>query len=474
MAYIKITKNKNGKLVGRIHVSTKDINTDKNKVVARRFYNDQDLTEYKFEKYLEKKAIELEEELEEAYLNKKHNPNRILTFIQLAQEFVDNVNKNLSHNYYQRAKPVVKAFNKFLQEHNLDKLPINEIKVRDAQMFLNSFETYKKSKEPMVMLIQDLPKSVNLRQLARDNILNRNASFHMRKSQRTIPKRIAMLICEQNNLFYKQYFIDVNNEFQYSVETIKGYRRVLRTIFNEAIRYEWITKNPFSQTKISACSQNNTSLREISEKEIFSFQEAQAFLKALDEMDYDNIHKKVVLKFMLLTGVRTAEMCGLRWSDIDFDKKIVHIKRNRLQSTEIGAYEKSPKTKTSMRDIPLTDDLIKDLKEYYEWFKISDNEFEYNLDSYYLASNIYRKPIYNGTLNAWLKAFERKHGFKPVSSHGLRHTFCSLLLSQNVPIQTVSKYMGHSDSTITLKVYSHFIPDTQEKVINALNNLITN
>ena len=271
MAYIKITKNKNGKLVGRIHVSTKDINTDKNKVVARRFYNDQDLTEYKFEKYLEKKAIELEEELEEAYLNKKHNPNRILTFIQLAQEFVDNVNKNLSHNYYQRAKPVVKAFNKFLQEHNLDKLPINEIKVRDAQMFLNSFETYKKSKEPMVMLIQDLPKSVNLRQLARDNILNRNASFHMRKSQRTIPKRIAMLICEQNNLFYKQYFIDVNNEFQYSVETIKGYRRVLRTIFNEAIRYEWITKNPFSQTKISACSQNNTSLREVSEKEIFSF-----------------------------------------------------------------------------------------------------------------------------------------------------------------------------------------------------------
>ena len=62
----------------------------------------------------------------------------------------------------------------------------------------------------------------------------------------------------------------------------------------------------------------------------------------------------------------------------------------------------------------------------------------------------------------------------PVSSHGLRHTFCILLLSQNVPIQTVSKYMGHSDSTITLKVYSHFIPDTQEKVINALNNLITN
>ena len=49
--------------------------------------------------------------------------------------------------------------------------------------------------------------------------------------------------------------------------------------------------------------------------------------------------------------------------------------------------------------------------------------------------------------------------------------YCSLLLSQNVPIQTVSKYMGHSDSTITLEVYSHFIPDTQEKAVFALNNL---
>ena len=47
-----------------------------------------------------------------------------------------------------------------------------------------------------------------------------------------------------------------------------------------------------------------------------------------------------------------------------------------------------------------------------------------------------------------------------------------IVRQQNVPIQTVSKYMGHSDSTVTLKVYSHFIPDTQDKAINALNNLI--
>ena len=71
----------------------------------------------------------------------------------------------------------------------------------------------------------------------------------------------------------------------------------------------------------------------------------------------------------------------------------------------------------------------------------------------------------------WLTKFEAKHGFKHVSCHGLRHTYCSLLLSQNVTIQTVSKYMGHSDATITREVYSHFIPDMQEKALFALNSL---
>ena len=45
------------------------------------------------------------------------------------------------------------------------------------------------------------------------------------------------------------------------------------------------------------------------------------------------------------------------------------------------------------------------------------------------------------------------------------------LLSQNVPLQTVSRYMGHSDSVVTLKVYSHFIPETQSYALDVLNGI---
>ena len=103
------------------------------------------------------------------------------------------------------------------------------------------------------------------------------------------------------------------------METIKGYRRILRTLFNEAVRYEWITKNPVCSTKIGAGS-GNASLRPVVEKEVFTLNEAREFLHRLEGIPDHMMHQKVILKFMLLTGVRNAEMCGLKWSDIDFEK----------------------------------------------------------------------------------------------------------------------------------------------------------
>ena len=470
MAFFKIEENKKG-LVGRIQVYSKDPKTGKNKIVTKRIYNDKDLTAPKFEKYVEKLAIQFEEDVQEEYRNQTNYRYKVLTFLQLGNEFVDNVKKNLSINYYDRAKDAVKRFNEYLEENNLSKAPISEIRVRDVQMFLNSFKEYQHQGSGTVRLKKDLPKEYSWRLLAREKIISRSDSYELKRNRKRITKEKAIQICKMFNLEFSQYFEEINSTHQYATETVKGYRRVLRTIFNEAVRYEWINKNPVCQTKIGA-GNNNSSLRPIAEKEVFSIQETKDFLATLDKLDDDLIFKKTVLKFMLLTGVRIAEMCGLKWGDIDFTKKVVRISRSRLYHPEFGTYEKEPKTKTSIREIPLNDALLDDLRKYQKWFRLADNNFDDNLDKYYVAVNIYREPISCNTVGAWLRQFERANGFKKVSCHGLRHTYCSLLLSQNVPIQTVSKYLGHSDSTITLKVYSHFIPDTQEKVVNALNNLL--
>ena len=454
MAYFKITQNKKGEFQAKIQVSGKDVSTGKSKVFTMRVYNTDNLTEAKFKKQVEKTAISFEEEVLRAYRDGKEQlRSKVLTFAELMREWKAGIKSGLSINYYERAEKVEHIFGEFLEQNGLADKPISAITVRDVQRFLSSFTTSGYKSSPKARLKKPLPKKVNFRQLARENVIDRCASYNLNKKGANIEKETAEMLCDRCGLAYDEYFETVIVEKAYAAETIKGYRRILRALFNEAVRYEWIAKNPVCATKVGA-EKGNTSLRPVAEKEVFTVKEARAFLRKLDEdIPDDEMHKKVVLKFILLT------------------KKVVHIKRNRLYSKQFGYYEKEPKTKTSVRDIPLTDALIDDLKKYMDWFRLADEEFDEHLDEYYLAVNVYRQPLYPQSIGQWLTFYERKWGMKHVTCHGLRHTYCSLLLAQNVPIQTVSRYMGHSDSTVTLKVYCHFIPDTQDVAISALSRL---
>lgn len=470
MAYIDIKENKKGMLVAKIQISGKDPTTDENKIYSKRIYNEEGLTPAKFRRFVEKAAIEFEEEVEKQYESGvKQICTRVLTFDELATEWIANIEKNLSRCYYSRAVEAVSKFNAYLKKRHLFKSPISDITVRDVQLFVNSMETY--TRKETAQLKKTLPDFVNFRELDRLKIINRNTSYLLNNKKQPIALSTAKAICEHYGLRFDTYFDITTEERPYSAETVKGTRRIIRTIFNEAIRYDWITKNPVVLSKVGG-NNGNVSLKPVKEKEVFSELEAKAFLKSLDELSDEFINRKICLKLLLLTGLRIGELNGLKWSDIDYVKKVVHVRRNRLYDPKLGYYEKEPKTKTSTRDIPIPEALIKDLQRYENWFRIADNKFDFKLDQYYLASTIYRKPVAVSTVANWLKYYQSEWDTKRVTCHGMRHTYCSLLLLKNVPIQTVSKYMGHSDSTVTLKVYSHFIPESQDKVIYVLNNLI--
>ncbi len=369
MAYFKITPNKKGELQAKIQVSGKDLSTGKNKLFVKRVYNTDGLTEAKFRKQVEKLSIEFEEDVAKAYQEETTVlRSKVLTFSELMKEWQANIKANLSISYYLRAQEVGRKFNAFLVEQHLDDKPISVITVRDVQMFLNSFAQKGYQTIPTVKVKKDFPKTVNFRELAREHIITRCSSYGMRRKGNGIEKQTALAICEHCDIAFDEYFEEVPSEKKYAAETIKGYRRVLRTLFNEAVRYEWIVKNPVCSTKIGAGS-SNTSLRSVPEKEVFSFAEAREFIARLNELPPEDIYKKIPIKLMLLMGMRTAEVCGLRWSEVDFDKKVIHVKRNRLYTKEFGIYEKEPKTATSIRDIPMPDALINDLIIYMEWFR---------------------------------------------------------------------------------------------------------
>ena len=246
MAYFKITPNKKGELQAKIQVSGKDLSTGKNKLFVKRVYNTDGLTEAKFRKQVEKLSIEFEEDVAKAYQEETTVlRSKVLTFSELMKEWQANIKANLSISYYLRAQEVGKKFNAFLVEQHLDDKPISVITVRDVQMFLNSFAQKGYQTIPTVKVKKDFPKTVNFRELAREHIITRCSSYGMRRKGNCIEKQTALAICEHCDIAFDEYFEEVPSEKKYAAETIKGYRRVLRTLFNEAVRYEWIVKNPY-------------------------------------------------------------------------------------------------------------------------------------------------------------------------------------------------------------------------------------
>lgn len=469
MAYFKLEHNAKGELRAKVQVSCKDIHTGKNKIFSKRIYNTNNLTETKFRKFVEREAYDFEEEVLKAYKEEINFKTRILTFPELMTEWKQRIEKTASHNYYLKAETCEVKFNNFLMTIGLYYTPINEITVRQIELFFKSFFGEKELVLPFCALKKDICKRIPKEDIPKDNILIKCSQYN--KKQINLTEKNARRICEQYNLKFEEYFEQCTRVIEYALATIKGYRQILRTVFNEAVRYDWITKNPVCATKITSTG-NNSELREITEKEVFSIKESQEFLKSLDLLPESYIHRVIPIKIMLLTGLRNGEMHGLKWGDINFEKKTLKVLRTRQYSQKIGIYEKDPKTKKSKREIPLPDYLIKELERYKEWFRLADSDFDENMNSYYLAVNLYREPCHPSSLDDWLVRFEKRTNQKHITCHGLRHTYCSILLAKNVPILTVSRYMGHSDSTVTLKVYGHFIPDTQDMAITALNEIV--
>ena len=182
MAYFKITQNKKGELQAKIQVSGKDLSTGKSKVFTKRVYNTDELTEAKFRKQVEKTAIAFEEEVSRAYQDGKTQlRSKVLTFAELMQEWKGNVKANLSLNYYERAEDLEVLFNAYLTERHLNDKPISEITVRDVQLFFDELTRNGYRRRSTAKLKKPFPKTVNYRELERENIIDRCRSYKLRQ-----------------------------------------------------------------------------------------------------------------------------------------------------------------------------------------------------------------------------------------------------------------------------------------------------
>lgn len=158
---------------------------------------------------------------------------------------------------------------------------------------------------------------------------------------------------------------------------------------------------------------------------------------------------KLAIMFSLFTGVRIGELCGLKWSDIDFCNKTIRIERSvqRIRSDNCNSKTEiiitTPKSRSSIRTIPLPEFLIGMLKA----FKPS------NANAYLISgTDNLTEPR---TMQYRFKSILTKAGLRILNFHSLRHMFATNCVEIGFDVKTLSEILGHSSVEITLNRYVH-------------------
>lgn len=179
----------------------------------------------------------------------------------------------------------------------------------------------------------------------------------------------------------------------------------------------------------------------------------------------DNFHYHIFFEILFYLGLRKGEAQALTWKDIDFKKE--ELKITKTLTTKIKGEKwtiTSPKTKNSTRTLPVPKNVLNDLKKLHNEAK---SYTDYNDDWFVFGFSC---PFKESTIFFYKNKYSKLAGVKEIRIHDFRHSCASLLINSGASISLVSKYLGHSNISITLNIYTHFY----QNELNSIKNLIGN
>lgn len=188
-------------------------------------------------------------------------------------------------------------------------------------------------------------------------------------------------------------------------------------------------------------------------------------------MNYIQSHftfKNLGIYICLSAGIRIGEICALTWDDVDTESGIICIRKTiqRIYIVENGNRHTellldTPKTKNSIRDIPMSRELIKMLKPIKK--VVNSSFFVLTNDS---------KPTEPRTYRNYYKKLITELDIPELKFHGLRHSFATRCIESKCDYKTVSVILGHSNISTTLNLYVHPNLEQKKKCIDQMSRIL--
>lgn len=244
------------------------------------------------------------------------------------------------------------------------------------------------------------------------------------------------------------------------VSHIRYAHRVLHAALEHAARTGVIGKNPAHGATLPK--------KPYREMAILNEQQVTLFLVAASSSKF-----RTLFHLAVTTGMRFSELRGLSWSDVDWIKGTISVRRQIHQMPRLGATVGEPKTHSAIRTIRLGETSLDMLREQQR--RVEQSRFEAGYD-WQERGLIFPSRI--GTPFAPCAVQDEFHRVLDAASlprirfHDLRHTAASLMLSHGVAALVVSKILGHSSPSITLGIYAHSTLDMQDHAASVIEEIV--
>ncbi len=232
-------------------------------------------------------------------------------------------------------------------------------------------------------------------------------------------------------------------------------RTVLRRALEVAVREGKVTRNVAALTDgVALNRQPRVPLTTEQTKQLLAYVN-----------EHESIRWQAIYTLTLHTGLRVGELLALRWEDIDLDGGMLSV------TGTLDRYNTrtEPKTATGRRTIAISPAVVEALRAQ----QLEQSYRGKVTPEGYVFTSRFATPMSEATFRDHLHRVCKALGLPPVHWHDLRHSAATIMLANGVPVQLVSKILGHASIQITIDVYNYIPPEATREAADAMDKVLS-